>query len=257
MRGRYGPSYCASLRLWPHDISNMALQLFWINCNCEIQNWIIPMTITPTERTRVKRLNKRAVYDEATVHAILDAQHMCTVGYVFKGAPYVTPTLQWREGNHIYWHGSAASRMLEACEETQVCVNVTLFDGMVMARSAFNHSCNYRSVMAFGPAHKVMHSDDKEARIKAMVDQLFPERWDMLRPMSTTELKATTILGLELNEVSAKVRNGPPGDDEEDYALPIWAGVIPLQTVAMFAVDDPRLIAGLVPPAHVAAFKIG
>ena len=215
------------------------------------------MSVAPTERTRVKRLNKRALYDTETVHAILDAQPMCTVGYVFKGAPYVTPTLQWREGNHIYWHGSAASRMLEACEETQVCVNVTLFDGMVMARSAFNHSCNYRSVMAFGIAHKVLHRDDKEARLKAMVDQLFPGRWDMLRKMQEKELKATTILGLELNEVSAKVRNGPPGDDEEDYALPIWAGVIPLQTVASPALDDPRLLAGLVAPEHVAKFRIG
>ncbi len=215
------------------------------------------MSVAPTERTRVKRLNKRALYDAETVHAILDAQPMCTVGYVFNGAPYVTPTLQWREGNHVYWHGSAASRMLEACEETQVCINVTLFDGMVMARSAFNHSCNYRSVMAFGTAHKVLHRDDKEARLKAMVDQLFPGRWDMLRKMQEKELKATTILGLELNEVSAKVRNGPPGDDEEDYALPIWAGVIPLQTVASPALDDPRLLAGLVAPEHVAKFRIG
>jgi uncharacterized protein len=215
------------------------------------------MSNSPTERTRVKRMNKRGHYDEATIHPILDAQPMCTVGYVFKGAPYVTPTLQWREGHHIYWHGSAASRMLEACEETQVCVNVTLFDGMVMARSAFNHSCNYRSVMAFGTAHKVLHRDDKEARLKAMVDQLFSGRWDMLRPVMEKELKATTILGLELNEVSAKVRSGPPGDDEEDYALPIWAGVVPLQTQALPPIDDPRLLAGLLAPEHVKKFKIG
>jgi uncharacterized protein len=215
------------------------------------------MTVAPTERTRVKRMNENAKYDEATIHAILDAQPMCTVGYVFKGAPYVTPTLQWREGKHIYWHGSAASRMLEACEETQVCVNVTIFDGMVMARSAFEHSCNYRSVMAFGTAHKVVDRDEKEARLKAMVEQLFPGRWYMLRSMKEKELKATTILGLELNEVSAKVRSGPSIDDENDYGLPIWAGVIPLQTVSMPAVDDPRLIAGLVAPDHVAKFKIG
>ncbi len=215
------------------------------------------MSKSPTERTRVKRMHENAKYDTALIHAILDAQPMCTVGYSFKGLPYVTPTLQWREGNHIYWHGSAASRMLEACEETQVCVNVTIFDGMVMARSAFEHSCNYRSVMAFGTAHKVIHRDDKEARLKSMVETLFPGRWDMLRPMKEKELKATTILGLELNEVSAKVRSGPPIDDTDDYALPIWAGVIPLQTVALQAVDDPRLIAGLVVPDHVAKFKIG
>jgi uncharacterized protein len=210
----------------------------------------------PSERTRLKRMNKRAHYDEATIHPILDAQPMCTVGYSFKGLPYVTPTLQWREGNHIYWHGSAASRMLVASEETEVCVNVTIFDGMVMARSAFNHSCNYRSVMAFGTAQKVVHRDDKEARLKTMVDQLFPGRWDILRAVTEKELKATTILGLELTEVSAKVRNGPPGDDEEDYALPIWAGVIPLQTIALPPIDDPRLLAGLEAPAHATRFKI-
>jgi uncharacterized protein len=215
------------------------------------------MTGSPTPRTRVKRMHERAHYDEATIHPILDAQPMCTVAYVFNGAPYVTPTLQWREGNHIYWHGSAASRFLEACEETQVCVNVTLFDGMVMARSAFNHSCNYRSVMAFGTAYKVVDRDEKEARLKAMVDQLFPGRWEILRAMKEKELKATTILGLELNEVSAKVRNGPPEDEPEDYDLPIWAGVIPLQTVSMPAIDDPRVLAGLVAPAHVGKFKIG
>ncbi len=215
------------------------------------------MSKAPTERTRVKRVNENAKYDEATIHAILDAQPMCTVGYVFNGTPYVTPTLQWREGNHIYWHGSAASRMLEACEETQVCVNVTVFDGMVMARSAFEHSCNYRSVMAFGIARKVVDRDQKEARLKAMVEQLFPGRWDMLRAMKEKELKATTILGLELNEVSAKVRNGPPLDDEDDYGLPIWAGVIPMQMVALPAVDDPRLLAGLAAPEHVGKFKIG
>ena len=215
------------------------------------------MSVAPTDRTRVKRLHENAKYDEATIHAILDAQPMCTVGYVFKGTPYVTPTLQWREGNHIYWHGSAASRMLDACEETQVCVNVTLFDGMVMARSAFEHSCNYRSVMAFGTAHKVTGRDEKEARMKAMVDQLFPGRWDMLRKMQEKELKATTILGLELNEVSAKVRVGPPVDHEDDYALPIWAGVIPLHTVSLPAIDDPRLVAGLIAPEHVGKFRIG
>jgi uncharacterized protein len=215
------------------------------------------MLKAPTERTRVKRMNERAHYDEATIHPILDAQSMCTVSYVFNGAPYVTPTLQWREGNHIYWHGSSASRMLEACEEAQVCVNVTLFDGMVMARSAFHHSCNYRSVMAFGTAHKVMHRDDKEARMKAMVDHLFPGRWEILRKMQEKELKATMILGMELSEVSAKIRSGPPGDDEEDYALPIWAGVIPLQTLAMPAINDPRLLQGLLAPDHVKAFKIG
>jgi uncharacterized protein len=218
-------------------------------------NALHKMTYAKTDLTRTKRMHQRGAYDEATVHAILDAQPMCTVGYVFDGQPVVTPTLQWREGNHIYWHGSSASRMLEHSEETNVCVNVTLFDGWVLARSAFNHSCNYRSVMAFGTAHKVKQADDKEARLKAMVDQYFPGRWDVLRPVTSKELKATTVLGMELKEVSAKVRNGPPGDDEEDYALPIWAGVIPLMTNAGAAVPDPRLVQGVATPDHVSNYR--
>ena len=215
------------------------------------------MSQAPIERTRVKRLAERAHYDEATVHAILDAQPFCTVGYIFNGAPYVTPTMQWREGNHIYWHGSSASRMLEACEDAQVCVNVTLYDGMVMARSAFNHSVNYRSVMAFGKAYKVSDADEKEQKMKNFVDALYPSRWDILRPMTKQEFKATMILGLELNEVSAKVRNAGPGDDEEDFALPIWAGVVPMQIKTSAPLDCPRLPTGLLPPAHVKGFKIG
>ncbi len=209
------------------------------------------MTTAPTELTRVRRMHKRAHYDEATIHPILDAQPMCSVGYVFDGQPMVTPTLQWREGNHIYWHGSSASRMLETCEDAKVCVNVTIFDGMVMARSAFNHSCNYRSVMAFGTAHKVTDVAEKEMRLKNFVDILFPGRWGLLRAMTSKEVKATTMLSLELNEVSAKVRTGPPGDDEEDFALPIWSGVIPLSTVTGLAIPCPRLVPGVAVPEHV------
>jgi uncharacterized protein len=211
----------------------------------------------PSKRTRVKRIPKRAHYDKETVHGILDAMPICHVGYNFHGTPYVTPTLQWREGGHIYWHGSSASRMLETCVEAQVCVTVTIIDGMVMARSAFNHSCNYRSVMAFGVAHVVSDPVEKEARLKAFTESLYPGRWDMLRPMSVKELKATMVLGMALDEVSAKVRSGPPGDDEDDYALPIWAGVIPVGISALRPIDDPSLVPGLEPPAHVAKFKIG
>jgi uncharacterized protein len=212
------------------------------------------MTQAPSELTRLKRMNKRAHYDEATVHAILDAQPLCTVGYIFNGQPVVTPTLQWREGNHVYWHGSSASRMLENSEGAKVCLNVTIFDGMVMARSAFNHSCNYRSVMAFGTAYKVELATDKEARLKTMVEHYFPGRWDILRAMTAKELKATTVLGMELKEVSAKVRNGPPGDDEEDYVLPIWAGVIPMHSQVSEPIPCPRLIAGVEMPDHVKGY---
>ncbi len=212
------------------------------------------MTKAPSELTRLKRMNKRAHYDEETVHAILDAQPLCTVGYVFDGQPVVTPTLQWREGNHIYWHGSSASRMLETSENAKVCVNVTLFDGMVMARSAFNHSCNYRSVMAFGTAFKVTDVAEKEERLRIFVETLFPGRWAQLRAMTAKDVKATTVLGLELNEVSAKVRNGPPGDDEEDYGVPVWAGVIPMATVAGAPIPDSRLMPGIPAPDHVRDF---
>lgn len=211
----------------------------------------------PSERTRLKRVAKRAHYDAETVHAILDATPICNVGYVFKGTPYVTPTLQWREGDHLYWHGSSASRMLEACEETQVCVTVSLIDGFVMARSAYNHSCNYRSVMVFGTAKKVTDVAEKELRLKNFTDGLWPGRWDMLRKMTAQELKATTVLKLPLAESSAKVRTGPPGDDEEDYALPIWAGVIPVRQQVLAPIDDPRLLPGLTPPEHITKFRIG
>lgn len=211
----------------------------------------------PSERARVKRMNKRAKYDEETVHGILDAMPICNVGYVFKGTPYVTPTLQWREGDRIYWHGSSASRMLEACESAEVCVTVSIIDGFVMARSAFNHSCNYRSVMVFGTAVKLTDPAEKEMRLKTFTEGLWPGRWDMLRQMTAQELKATTVLSLSLDEASAKVRNGPPGDDEEDYALPVWAGVIPVRQQMLAPVDDPRLMAGMVPPEHVLKFKMG
>ena len=211
----------------------------------------------PSERTRVKRLYKRAKYDAETVHGILDATPICNVGYVFNGSPYVTPTLQWREGDRLYWHGSSASRMLEACENTQVCVSVSIIDGFVMARSAFNHSCNYRSVMVFGTAVKITDPAEKEMRLKTFTEGLWPGRWDGLRPVTAQELKATTMLSLSLDEASAKIRNGPPGDDEEDYALPIWAGVIPVKQQFLAAIGDPRLIPGLKPPRHIADFKFG
>jgi nitroimidazol reductase NimA-like FMN-containing flavoprotein (pyridoxamine 5'-phosphate oxidase superfamily) len=188
------------------------------------------MTEAPSERTRVKRLNKRAKYDAETVHGILDASPVCHVGYMFKGTPYVTPTLQWREGDRIYWHGSSASRMLETCVDADVCVTVTMIDGMVMARAAFHHSCNYRSVMVMGKAHIIRDPAEKEQRLKTFVDKLFPGRWDILRP---------------------------PGDDEEDYALPIWAGLIPMRTEILAPIADERNLHGLSPPDHVMNFKMG
>ena len=215
------------------------------------------MTTAPSDRSRLRRKHERGHYDAETVHAILDAQPVANVAYVLHGKPVVTPTLQWREGSHIYWHGSAASRMLEQSEGAEVCVSVTLIDGFVMARSGFNHSCNYRSVMVFGKAYKVTDPAEKLARLKAFTGALFPGRWDTLRPATAQEVKATTVLGLSLEEASAKVRSGAPGDDEEDYALPIWAGVIPVKMQVLPPVNDPRLKPGQAPPEHVLKFRIG
>ncbi len=211
----------------------------------------------PTERSRVKRMAKRAHYDAPSIHAILDAMPICQVGYVFKGSPFVTTTLQWREDDHVYWHGSSASRMLEACEDAQVCVTVSIIDGFVMARSAFNHSCNYRSVMAFGTARKVKDADEKELRLKNFTEKLWPGRWDSLRPATALEMKATTVLSLKLDECSAKIRSGPPGDDEPDFGIPVWAGVIPVKMQVLAPVDDPRLLPDLTPAPHITGFRIG
>lgn len=211
----------------------------------------------PSERVRVKRLHERGAYDRATIDAILDAQPIAHIGYVFNGQPYVTPTLLWREGDHVYWHGSAASRMLETSDGADVCVTVTLIDGLVLARSAFHHSANYRSVMLLGRARMITDPAEKEARLKAFVDGLFPGRWDILRPPTATEMKATSVLTLPITEASAKMRAAPPKDDEEDYALDIWAGVLPLKTTVLPPENDPLLRPGIAPPDHVTRFKMG
>ncbi len=207
-----------------------------------------------TERTRLRRLHERGHYDHETIYQVLDAGRQCSVGYVFKGAPYVTPTIHWREGTRVYWHGSSASQMLRAAKGADVCLTVAILDGYVMARSGMHHSVNTRSVMLFGRAEKVP-DELKEAKMKTMVDGLFPGRWEMLRPATRQEIKATTILSMEIDEGSAKIRTGPPGDDEEDYALPIWAGVIPVRTVVDAPVDDPRNLPEMTPPEHILAFR--
>ncbi|MBL4854772.1 MAG: pyridoxamine 5'-phosphate oxidase family protein [Robiginitomaculum sp.] len=210
-----------------------------------------------SERTRVKRGHKRADYSKTTVNEILDAMPLCHVAYTFDGKPVVTPTLQWREGEHVYWHGSAASRLIRKAEGTDVCMAVTLMDGMVLARSAFHHSVNYRSVMLFGKASLIKGEAAKTASLKAMFEQWFPGRWDEMRPMLAKELKATSILSIRIDEASAKVRTGPPVDDEEDYALPIWAGILPVTTSVGKPIDDPKNLQGLMPPASLAKFIIG
>ena len=212
---------------------------------------------TPTEMTRVKRAYKRAHYDRDTVHAILDAQPLCHVGYVIDGRPAVTPTLQWREGETVYWHGSSASRAIRKSSGLDVCLTVSMLDGLVLARSGFHHSANYRSVMIYGRAVKVEDPEIKTEKLKRFVDGLFPDRWDTLRAMTDQELKATTVLALPLNEVSAKVRTGGPIDDEADYDLPIWAGVLPLTTQTGEPVPDVRNLPGVTMPPDLKDIKIG
>ena len=209
-----------------------------------------------TDRSRVKRLPKRGHYDFDTVAAILDAGFLCHIGYVIDGAPLVTPTAYWREGRRVYWHGSHASRMLNtAAAGAPVCLTVAHVDGLVMARSAFHHSINYRSVMLFGRAHAVEDADEALAALKGFVDRMYPGRWDTLRPVTRKELKATTVLWMDIDEGSAKMRSGQPVDDEADYALPVWAGVIPVRMVADRPVSDPRLNEGSAAPRSLGDFR--
>jgi nitroimidazol reductase NimA-like FMN-containing flavoprotein (pyridoxamine 5'-phosphate oxidase superfamily) len=200
----------------------------------------------PTSRTQVKRLPKRGVYDKVQVHAILDEGIVCHVGFALEGQTYVIPTGYVRVDDRIYLHGSPASRMLGALKEgIDVCLTVTLLDGLVLARSAFHHSMNYRSVVVLGKAKMVTDPAEKVEALRAFVDHVVPGRWDEVRQPTAKELNGTHVLALPLDEVSAKVRTGPPIDDEEDYALPIWAGVVPLRTGTGEPISDPRLIPGL------------
>ena len=210
-----------------------------------------------SDRVRVRRHHERGRYDRAAIHAVLDATPMCSVGYIIDGKPYVTPTLQWREGEHVYWHGSSASRMLRSVDHAEVCLTVATFDGFVLARSGMNHSINSRSAMLFGTARKVTDTEKKERHLQRFVDGLFPGRWDMLRPITQQELKATTLMFMPIEEASAKIRTGQPLDDDGDYALPIWGGVLPVRMEVLPPEPDPRNLEGVEMPGHVSAFKFG
>ncbi len=197
----------------------------------------------------MRREPARGAYDRATIDAILDEGLVCHLGFVHGRQPYVIPTLYGRVGDEVYVHGSTASRMLRTLEGgVDACLTVTLVDGVVLARSIFNHSINYRSVVVLGRALPVSEPGEKLCALEAFSERLLPGRWGDVRPPARQELKATAILRLPLEEVSAKVRTGPPQDDEPDYAWPVWAGVIPLELVAREAIPDPRLAAGFVAP---------
>jgi len=213
-------------------------------------------TISPTQRTRLRRLPERGSFDREAVYRILDEGFVCHVGFTVDGQPYVIPTAYARVGDRLYIHGSAASRMLRALSwEVEACVTVTLVDGLVLARSAFHHSINYRSVMIFGTAAVVQGEGEKLKALEAFTEHVMPGRWRDVRPPTSGEVKATTVLSLPLEEASAKVRAGPPLDDEADYALDVWAGVLPLRLTAGEPAGDPRMDAGVALPAYVAGYE--
>ena len=214
--------------------------------------------MSPTPRTTVKRLPDRARYDRATVDAILDEGLVCHVGFVDEGQPFVIPSTYARQGDRLLVHGSAASRMMKALAGgAPACVTVTLLDGLVLARSGFHHSMNYRSVVVLGRGTEIVDTDEKRRALDAIVEHVAPGRVASVRPPSEGELRASRVVALSLDEASAKVRTGPPKDDEEDYALPVWAGELPLRLEPLAPVPDPRKGPGpaLAPPAHVTGWR--
>lgn len=212
--------------------------------------------IKPTSRTTINRMRKRGTYDRETIHAILDGSLVCHVGVTIDGAPRVLPTLHARIDDCVYIHGAASNRMLgTAAEGVEICLTATLIDGLVMARSAFHHSVNYRSAVIFGVATEVTDTPRKLAAMRALVEHIAPGRWEGSRQPNPKELAATSILELPITEASAKVRTGGPLDDEEDYALPHWAGVIPLRTDALLPTADSRLTPTIAMPPHISEYR--
>ena len=210
----------------------------------------------PSARTQLRRLPKRGFHDAATIHAILDEGLIAHVGFNVDGQPFVIPTLYGRDGDTLYLHGSAASRMLRHLDTgVPACVTVTLVDGLVLTRSAFHHSINYRSVVAFGKARSIAEPERKTQALRVLSDHVIAGRWDEVRVPNPQELKQTAVLEFAIEEASAKVRTGPPVDEEEDYALPIWAGVLPLKVETGAAVTDPRLPQDIAVPQHVVRYR--
>ena len=203
-------------------------------------------TLPVTDRTRLRRLPARGVFDRAVVYRILDEAFVCHVAFAVEGQPYAIPTGYARLGDAIYLHGSAASRMVRQLSGgLDVCVTVTLIDGLVLARSAFHHSVNYRSVVVLGRARLVESRDEKLAALRGFTNHVVPARWEELRPITDQELKGTAVLALPIHEASAKIRTGPPIDDDEDYSWPVWAGVVPLGTLPGEPVADGRVLPGV------------
>jgi len=208
-----------------------------------------------TDRTTVRRLAKRGVYDRETVEAIIDEGLICHVGFVVEGKPVVIPTIHTRVGDRLYFHGSAASRMLRSLRDgVDACVTVTILDGLVMARSAFHHSMNYRSVVVLGKGREVVDRDEKLRVLDALVEHVCAGRTRDVRPPNEAELRQTLVLAIPLAEASAKIRTGPPIDDDDDYSLPIWAGIIPMPLTPSAPIDDERLVAGVTAPEYATRY---
>jgi uncharacterized protein len=205
-----------------------------------------------TKRSELRRLPYRGSHESEVINNILDAAFLAHVGFQVDGQPFVIPTLFGREGERLYLHGSSASRMLRELDTgVPACVTVTVVDGMVLARSGFHHSMNYRSVVAFGTARKIAEPEQKVRALRTISEHIMPGRWDEVRSPNEKELKATAVLEFAMEEASAKTRTGPPLDDEEDYTLPVWAGVLPLTLEAKTPIPDPRLLTGLEIPEYV------
>lgn len=205
-----------------------------------------------TGRSELRRLPKRGSHEPAAIHAILDAGFLAHVGFQTDGQPFVIPTLYGRDGDKLYLHGSAASRMLGELEGgAPACVTVTIVDGLVLARSAFHHSMNYRSVVAFGTAARIEDEEAKTHALRVISEHLLEGRWQDVRGPNGKELKATAVIEFSIEEASAKVRTGPPLDDEEDYALPVWAGILPVSLETKSPISDARLAEGIEPPPYV------
>jgi len=214
-----------------------------------------PPSFEISSRNRVVRRSHRGKYDKKTVYDILDSALVCHIAYVIDGQPYCTPTAFWREGDHLYWHGSSASRMLRnQTTGIPVCLTVTHTDAMVLARCGFNHSINYRSVMAFGKAHVIEDPAEKVTALNSFIDRFYLDRSKVLRPPTAQEIKATSLLGMEIEQASGKIRDLPVHDEEEDYAVPAWTALIPIRTVVGEAEECPRQLAGVTRPEGMSSY---
>ena len=209
-----------------------------------------------SSRTELHRIPARGHYDFQTIASILDEAFVCHVGFESNGQPYVLPTIYGRDDRTLFLHGAASGRLLKALASADaICVTVTLVDGLVLARSGFHSSINYRSIVMLGTA-EVVDASERERALKVVTDHVIPGRWESLRPVNAMELEQTTVLQMEIVEASAKIRTGPPLDDEEDYALPMWAGTLDFRVAESVAVPDPRLDPGVALPAHVSNWRL-